>query len=171
MWICLGLLEVAHKDLSSLTLLWHFSTRCCIALHPTLGIVGMGGDIFDYHDDWEGIVGSYRAGVKDANHSMIHRTMPLSKEVFCLRDKSRHESLTIPSNVTKSLSSLSGFCHHCLFRKNQTSVSQSPHYVSYRCDSLRCGAFCLQAITAAPLRQEGQHPQKEGAAWLLCLGC
>ena len=109
MWICLGLLEVAHKDLSSLTLLWYFSTRCCIALHPTLGIVGMGGDIFDYHDDWEGIVGSYRAGVRDANHSMIHRTIPFSKEVFCLRDKSRHEFLTIPSNVTKSLSSLSGF--------------------------------------------------------------
>ena len=73
-------------------------------LHPTLGIVGMGVGIFDHHDDWKDIAGSYKAGVRDANHSMIHRTIPLSKEVSCLRDESRHESLTVPSNVTKSLS-------------------------------------------------------------------
>lgn len=107
-------------------------------------------------------------GVRDANHSMIHRTIPLSKEVFCLKDESRHESLTIPSNVTKSLSSLSDSVIIVSSGKNQTSVSQSPHYVPCRCDS-PVWSLLSSAITAAPLRQEGQHPRREGAALGSCV--
>lgn len=144
MWICLGLLEVAHKDLlSSLTLLWYFSARGCIAPSPHPRNCWNGSGQFWLSWWLERYCWQLWGRVRDANHSMIRRTIPLSKEVSCLRNESRHEFLTIPSNVTKSLSSLSGFCHHCLFRKNQTSVSQSPQYVSCRCDSRRCGAFCL----------------------------
>lgn len=94
-------------------------------LHPTLGIAGMGAGIFDHYDDWKGIAGSYKAEVRDANHSMIHRTIPLSKEVSCVRDESRYESLIIPSNVTKSFSSwiLSSFY---LQEKSNLSLPKSP---------------------------------------------
>lgn len=102
---------------------------------------------------------------------MAHGTVPHNKESSCLKGECRHESLNLPANVTKSfLPYLASVI--CFFMNNQTSVSQSRYHMSDKFDNpgVHASAFCMQASSTAPSREEEWLPRNEGVTLVMCLG-